>query len=338
MSMCLFWLTSWMSVNWKSTWLGVTKTKSNMRIVSDISLRDFGFWSGARDTADQLTDEQLDQVEAVLEDMYPDGMTDTQLNDIFWFESESVYEWAGCFPKFFKLTATCGLVKYVKAEDSDDVNIIESSYCEHDEVEESECDDVESVSDVELDDFSDTHYFAIRSRITHHEIILHCQGDEAADDLKDAFSMCEIEEITEVPADGLDNEEDWEDYENDTAMIDEFAYDEDEMWNSYDIPVYAIHRLCKLILDPNDFLDYYEIPESTAINEYNRYLELNDEDIKNIDCFVANLHKAMPEGFTIDWDVESVGSPYFDPYPAFGKGMDCVKLRVYPKNNNNVDD
>ena len=33
---------------------------------------------------------------------------------------------------------------------------------------------------------------------------------------------------------------------------------------------------------------------------------------------------------TRDWDVESVGSPYFDPHPAFGLAMDCVKLRVYP--------
>lgn len=143
--------------------------------------------------------------------------------------------------------------------------------------------------------------------------------------------MCEIEEITEVPAEGIDGEEDWKDYENDSVTIDEFAYDEDEMWDSYDIPVYAIPRICQLILDPNNFLDYYDVPESHAINEQNRYLELNDEDIKNIDEFVADLHKAMPDGFTIDWDMESVGSPYFDPHPAFGLAMDCVKLRVYPK-------
>lgn len=56
-----------------------------MKIISDISLKDFGFWSGAKDTAEQLTDEQFDQVEEVLEDLYPDGVTDTELNDIFWF-------------------------------------------------------------------------------------------------------------------------------------------------------------------------------------------------------------------------------------------------------------
>lgn len=307
-----------------------------MKIISDISLKDFAFWSGARDVADQLTDEQFDQVEAVLEDMYPEGMTETQLNDIFWFEPDSVYEWAGCIPKFFKLTSSCGRVKYVKAEDNDDVNMIDASCCESEEVEESECGEVEDLDDIDPDYFDDIKYFAICSRITKHEKILYCQG-ESADDLKEAFSMCEIEEITKVPADGIDIEEDWEDYENDQAMIDEFAYDEDEMYDSYDIPVYAIPRICKLILDPNDFLDYYEIPESHAINEYNRYLELNDEDIKNIDEFVAGLNKAMPQGFTIDWDVESVGSPYFEPYPAFGKAMDCVKLRVYPKIQKDAD-
>lgn len=151
-----------------------------------------------------------------------------------------------------------------------------------------------------------------------------------ADDLKASFFMCKIEELFKVPADGIDGEEDWEDYDGDYRTIDEFAYDEDEMWNSYDIPVYAIPRICQLILDPNDSLDYYEIPESHAINEQNRYLELNDEDTKNINEFVANLHKVMPDGFTIDWDEESVGSPYFEPHPAFGLAMDCVKLRIYP--------
>lgn len=105
-----------------------------MKIISDISLKDFGFWSGAKDTAEQLTDEQFDQVEAVLEDLYPDGVTDTELNDIFWFEPNKIYEWAGCFPKFFKLTATCGRVKYVRAEDSDDVDEVEGSYCDSEEL------------------------------------------------------------------------------------------------------------------------------------------------------------------------------------------------------------
>ena len=43
-----------------------------MKIISEMSLRDFRFWSGAKDTAAELSVEQLDQVERVLKDLYPD--------------------------------------------------------------------------------------------------------------------------------------------------------------------------------------------------------------------------------------------------------------------------
>jgi hypothetical protein len=61
-----------------------------MRIYSDESLRNFRFWSGAVCRAEQLTDEQLDAIERELEMIYPDGMSDTELNDLFWFEFEWV--------------------------------------------------------------------------------------------------------------------------------------------------------------------------------------------------------------------------------------------------------
>lgn len=308
-----------------------------MKIISEISLADFKFWSGGADTAADLTTEQLESVENELEELYPEGMTDTELNDMFWFDRESIYQMAGYYPKFYAIRANCGLVKHVKANDGNDVEYIENASMSYDEEDESPYEDYEDVSDIDIDEFEETHFFRIRSRIGDNEKILYCTGDDAAKDLKEAFELCQIEEIIEVPADGIDDAEDWEDYEGDERTIDEFIYNEDEMWNSYDIPVYAMPRICKLILDPNDEIDYYEIPESTAINEHNRYLELNDEDIKNIDGFVADLCKAMPEGFTIDWDAVSVGSPYFEPHPAFGLAVECVKLRVYPKNNNDAD-
>lgn len=64
-----------------------------MKIYTEESLRNFQFWSGAKDFAETLTDEQFDQIEAILEDLYPDGMTDTQINDLFWFEEENIREW-----------------------------------------------------------------------------------------------------------------------------------------------------------------------------------------------------------------------------------------------------
>lgn len=67
-----------------------------MKIVSEITLADFEAWSGGEDTLRHIIDEGgCDNLEAILEDLYPDGMTDTQLNDILRFETEWCYEMAG---------------------------------------------------------------------------------------------------------------------------------------------------------------------------------------------------------------------------------------------------
>jgi hypothetical protein len=66
-----------------------------MKIYSEQSLSGFEFWSGAKDNASQLTDKELDQIEAMLEDLYPEGMSDTQINDFFWFDFETIAEWIG---------------------------------------------------------------------------------------------------------------------------------------------------------------------------------------------------------------------------------------------------
>jgi len=67
-----------------------------MKIISeDKRLRDFDFWSGAKDTVDYLTSDELDIIEDMLEDAYPDGMTETQVNDLFWFDTDLIAEWLG---------------------------------------------------------------------------------------------------------------------------------------------------------------------------------------------------------------------------------------------------
>ena len=66
-----------------------------MKIYEEISLRNFQFWSGGKESADDFTFEQLDQVEAILEDLYPEGMSDTAINDLFWFEPNTIREWLG---------------------------------------------------------------------------------------------------------------------------------------------------------------------------------------------------------------------------------------------------
>lgn len=66
-----------------------------MKVYEEISLRDFEFWSGAKENAEELTDGQLDKVEAILEDLYPDGMDETTINDLFWFDFDTIREWLG---------------------------------------------------------------------------------------------------------------------------------------------------------------------------------------------------------------------------------------------------
>ena len=67
-----------------------------MKITSEISLKNFKAWSGAKDTLNKLIElDKCDDLEFILDDLYPDGLTDTQLNDILWFEDEWIYETLG---------------------------------------------------------------------------------------------------------------------------------------------------------------------------------------------------------------------------------------------------
>lgn len=66
-----------------------------MKIYREESLSNFEFWSGAKDRAMYLTDEEFDTIESILEECYPDGMTETEINDFFWFEEDTIAEWLG---------------------------------------------------------------------------------------------------------------------------------------------------------------------------------------------------------------------------------------------------
>ena len=70
-----------------------------MKIYKEESLQNFEFWSGAKANAATLTSEQLDTVETILEEIYPEGIEDTQINDIFWFDFDQVREWLGLEPE-----------------------------------------------------------------------------------------------------------------------------------------------------------------------------------------------------------------------------------------------
>lgn len=48
----------------------------------------FEFWGGAKLNAAKLTDEELEELDALLPSMLEDTPSETLVNDIFWFEFE----------------------------------------------------------------------------------------------------------------------------------------------------------------------------------------------------------------------------------------------------------
>ena len=70
-----------------------------MKIYTEQSLANFKFWSGAEDTAQRIWEERgtegWNELEAILEDAYPDGIDETDLNDLLWFDAETIFEWLG---------------------------------------------------------------------------------------------------------------------------------------------------------------------------------------------------------------------------------------------------
>lgn len=59
-----------------------------MRILREIPLSEFPFWSGAKETAGWLTEEDFEVLERVLfeDELY----TETEINDIFWFGEDTI--------------------------------------------------------------------------------------------------------------------------------------------------------------------------------------------------------------------------------------------------------
>lgn len=67
-----------------------------MKITHEISLPDFNAWSGAKETKRVIIENQkVDEFDCLIEELYPDGLTDTQLNDLLWFEEDFIYESLG---------------------------------------------------------------------------------------------------------------------------------------------------------------------------------------------------------------------------------------------------
>ena len=67
-----------------------------MRLYRELDLTNFEPWSGAVDTYNAIYNaNKLDELENLLDELYPDGIEETQLNDLLWFESDWLYECLG---------------------------------------------------------------------------------------------------------------------------------------------------------------------------------------------------------------------------------------------------
>ena len=65
-------------------------------INEDQTLQDFNAWSGAISTKETIIENNKeDEFNSLIEELYPEGLTETQLNDILWFESDWIFEMLG---------------------------------------------------------------------------------------------------------------------------------------------------------------------------------------------------------------------------------------------------
>lgn len=67
-----------------------------MKYLVEDNLHNFNFWAGAKDRVKMLTWSDLDTIENMLEDIFCGEVpTDTEINDLFWFEEDTIAEWLG---------------------------------------------------------------------------------------------------------------------------------------------------------------------------------------------------------------------------------------------------
>ena len=67
-----------------------------MIIKTETNLRNFEAWSGAIETKKIILDAGLEEeFEILIDELYPEGLTDTELNDILWFDPDWILEALG---------------------------------------------------------------------------------------------------------------------------------------------------------------------------------------------------------------------------------------------------
>ena len=67
-----------------------------MKVFKEISLCDFEGWSGAEETIGIIVEnDKEEEFEQLIEELFPEGIDETHLNDLLRFEDEWVFEALG---------------------------------------------------------------------------------------------------------------------------------------------------------------------------------------------------------------------------------------------------
>ena len=60
------------------------------------SLSNFDAWGGAVETKERIINEgKANDFDNLIDELYPDGLSETQLNDLLWFEENWIFEYLG---------------------------------------------------------------------------------------------------------------------------------------------------------------------------------------------------------------------------------------------------
>lgn len=102
-----------------------------MKIYYEVDIDEFEFWEGGKCVADSFSEDDLEAIQNKLEELYPDGMSDTELNDLFWHDEDFVAGLAG-YSNFQKVK------EGIKSDEEDE--IYDETYWD-DEIYESEKED-----------------------------------------------------------------------------------------------------------------------------------------------------------------------------------------------------
>lgn len=106
------------------------KIDESVTIIS--TLDDYEPWSGAKDTYEAIVDAgKVDDLDSYLEDIYPEGLTTTQLNDLLWFDGDSVLSDLGIYTEDAIDTAIQDAVDEAQGESFTDTDELESFLTSH---------------------------------------------------------------------------------------------------------------------------------------------------------------------------------------------------------------